>query len=87
MFVVGADTIARIADPRYYGQSTAHRDATIAAVAANGCRFLVFGRVDAKEFRTLSDLELPADLRALCDQVPKIEFRCDLSSTELRRRD
>ena len=37
------------------------------------------------DFDTLSDVELPPALRALCDEVPESEFREDVSSTELRR--
>ena len=43
-FVVGIDTIIRIADAKYYAGGTEQRDAAIAAIAATGCRFLVFGR-------------------------------------------
>ena len=32
-------------------------------------------------------LDLPAKLRDLCDEVPESEFRQDISSTELRRCD
>src|SRR5207245_1087635 len=42
-FVVGADTIARIAEAKYYGHDGQARDRAIAAIAAAGCRFLVFG--------------------------------------------
>ena len=83
-FVVGADTIARIADPKYYSGEPAGFPVAIQQIADSGCRFLVFGRAIDERFRTLSDLELPAMLRALCDEVPAEEFREDLSSTEIR---
>jgi nicotinamide mononucleotide (NMN) deamidase PncC len=83
-FVVGADTIARIADPTYYDGSAASRDAAIAAIAGNGCRFLVFGRNVGGRFVNLANLELPASLRELCDEVPESEFRDDSASTKLR---
>lgn len=85
-FVVGADTLVRIGDPRYYGDDDARRDAAIATIAGQGCRFLVFGRTIEGAFCGLADLDLPAALRALCDEVPEAEFRNDISSTELRRR-
>lgn len=87
-FVVGADTILRIADPRYYGGSVANRDAALLALRDNGARFLVFGRLlsDSREFRTLDQLALPPALLALCSAVPANEFREDVSSTELRRK-
>lgn len=84
-FIVGADTIERIADPRYYGGDEAARDAAIARMAERGCRFLVFGRLVGQRFETLSQIDLPPALRRLCDEVPIAEFREDVSSTELRR--
>ena len=83
-FVVGADTLSRIADPVYYAGGVAHRDAAVATIANHRCRFLVFGRNVSGSFTTLSSLELPAALRALCDEVPAGEFRDDTSSTDLR---
>ena len=85
-FVVGADTIARISDPRYYDHDATRRDAAIATIARQGCRFLVFGRLIGGAFCTLADLDLPAGLWKLCDEVPEAEFRDDVSSTELRER-
>jgi nicotinamide mononucleotide (NMN) deamidase PncC len=83
-FVVGADTIARIGEVRYYGDDDTRRDDAIATIAGQGCRFLVFGRLADGTFRSLAELDLPAGLRALCDEVPEAEFRDDVSSTELR---
>ncbi len=85
-FLVGADTIVRIGDPRYYGGDPAARDRALAHLREQGCRFLVFGRLVGENFRSLADLDLPADLAALCDEIPAEEFRADISSTELRRR-
>jgi nicotinamide mononucleotide (NMN) deamidase PncC len=85
-FVVGADTIVRIANPLYYGGETAC-DAAIAELADRECRFLVFGRLMSDEFRPLSNIELPADLLDLCDEVAETDFRSDISSTELRKRE
>jgi nicotinamide mononucleotide (NMN) deamidase PncC len=84
-FVVGADTIERIGHQRYYGDASA-RDAAIEQIAKRGCRFLVFGRVMGARFCTLDDLNLPPALAALARQVPEGEFREDISSTEIRRR-
>ena len=84
-FVVGADTITRIAEPRYYGGAVA-RDTALAEMAAAGCRFLVFGRVDTDgAFKTLADMTLPPALVALCEGVSERAFRNDLSSTALRQ--
>jgi len=84
LFVVGADTIARIADEKFYDGDYKKRDSAIAAIAAKGCRFLVFGRAVNDQFRLPSDLILPSQLRDLCDEVTESEFRQDISSTELR---
>lgn len=88
-FVVGADTLVRIADERYYashaaGGDTGRRDQAIAQIAAQGCRFLVFGRRIGSEFRSLESIDIPAALRELCTGVGEAEFRADISSTELR---
>jgi hypothetical protein len=84
VFVVGADTLVRIGDPVYYDGDPANRDAAIGAIANAGCRFLVFGRTVDGEFKTLSNVDVPPALRAICEEVPEAEFREDISSTELR---
>lgn len=83
-FVVGADTIVRIGQTRYYNDDPEHRDAALAELAELGCRFLVFGRQHEGRFEVLSRLELPMQLKKRCKEVPESEFRRDLSSTELR---
>ena len=84
VFVAGLDTVARIGMPEYYNHDASLRDAALAAVAAAGCRFLVFPRLYDGKFRTLAEAELPPALRALCDEVPESAFRADVSSTQLR---
>ena len=83
-FLVGADTIRRIADPRYYGGEPAMHQA-LERIAGCGCRFLVFGRLGPSGFVRLGDLELPPALRRISIEVPAEQFREDISSTELRR--
>ncbi|HEX4143896.1 MAG TPA: CinA family protein [Pirellulales bacterium] len=85
-FVVGVDTIERIAAARYYGADPAGVDRAMQTIAAQGCRFLVFGRSHDGRFRALGDLGLPASVAALCREVPAELFRVDISSTLLRRR-
>lgn len=85
VFVVGADTIARIGQSRYYGNDSQAAEAAVATIAKGGSRFLVFGRLVSDQFQSLADLEIPNSLRKLCDEVPAAEFRNDISSTELRR--
>jgi hypothetical protein len=83
-FIVGADTIVRIAEPRYYGDNPRACAAALAQIAVQGCKFLVFGRATATGFETLESLDLPPALAAICQGVPAAEFRADVSSTELR---
>ena len=83
-FLVGADTISRIADPRYYDGDSALRDEAVSSIASAGCRFLVFGRLIENQFQTLEDFDLTETLVAICDEVPESAFRADISSTELR---
>lgn len=84
LFVVGADTLQRVADPHYYGDDLKRRDLAIQQIGAADCRFLVFGRMLRGGFCSLSDLQLPRELLQLCDEVSESAFREDISSTELR---
>ena len=99
-FVVGADTMRRIADAKYYEDGDV--DAAVDELARIGCRFLVFGRVldrpsgrapdqasghgEPSRFVTLDDLSLPGKLRDLAQGISEAEFRSDVSSTALRAR-
>jgi nicotinamide mononucleotide (NMN) deamidase PncC len=83
-FIVGADTIRRIAEAKYYAGGVAGLVEALEAIANQGCRFLVFGRLIDGAFRTLSDLALPAALMSICAAVPEESFRADISSTVLR---
>jgi hypothetical protein len=84
-FIVGADTIARIAEARYYGDDPHVRDRAIDAITAADCRYLVVGRQSGGRFLSLSGLDLPPALSRICDEVSEEAFRADISSTELRR--
>lgn len=84
-FVVGVDTLARIAAARYYA-SAAARDEALARMRGLGCTFLVYGRLLDDGFRALEDCRLPPTLARLCTGVPAEEFRRDVSSTALRQR-
>ncbi len=84
-FIVGIDTLERIADPRYYGGDPETRDRAVAHIAAADGGFLVFGRRLDAGFVGLDDVSLPDNLRALCTGIAETEFRHDVSSSELRR--
>jgi len=85
-FIVGADTLRRVADARYHGRDPAAWRAAMERIAARGCRFLVFGRRQEDRFLRLRDLDLQPPLKELCQEVPYDEFHEDISSTEIRRR-
>ncbi len=84
-FVVGSDTIRRIAAPRYYGDNSSACQAALQRIVDRGCHFLVFGRNMGTGFVRLSDLDLPEMLQAVCREIPPEKFREDISSTELRK--
>ena len=85
-FVVGLDTIVRIADSRYYGTS-ALRDEALVELAEYGARFLVFGRTLDGTFKVLDDVAagLPEALLRLTTGVGADEFHSPASSTDIRR--
>ena len=83
-FIVGTDTVRRIADRHYYAGDPRAAAAAIESLRQNGARFLVFGRVMGERFESLNCLEMPAELRQLCQEVPVEQFRQDISSTRLR---
>lgn len=82
-FVVGVDTIVRIAEDRYYANAE-DRDAALEFLIEQGTRFMVFGRVLEGGFETLSTLTLPRTLADRCIEISEAEFRADVSSTDLR---
>ena len=84
-FVVGVDTAARLLEPRYYDGSTAGMVGALDEIGRLGGRFLVAGRADAQgRFVTLADLDVPASVAHLFEQIPESRFRLDVSSTALR---
>lgn len=86
-FVIGADTAARLVQPRFYGDDPARMNEAFAAVRRAGCHFLVAGRLMDGRFLTLNDLDIPDAFRYLSEGFSEEAFRVDLSSTELRARE
>ena len=86
-FVLGIDTITRIADPRFYGHRQDLLEAAIAELQSLDTRFLVFGRKVGSSFLTLDEVILPARLMEMCMGVAEEEYRLDLSSSQLRDKD
>ena len=83
-FVIGVDTMRRVIDPQYYGGSRGKMLFALEEMRELGCSFLVAGRVDGREFKTLGDVSVPAELEGMFREIPESEFREDLSSTDLR---
>jgi len=87
VFVVGADTAARLVHPRYYGDDPAEMIRALDEIAGFGCRFFVGGRVDAAgRFVDVGGVAIPAGYRDMFHGLGEREFRVDVSSTELRQR-
>ena len=85
VFVVGVDTVDRIAEQRYYENDLYEMLRVFDRIAHTGCKFLVFGRLMDGRFKTLDNLLLHKTLDDCCLKVPESEFREDTSSTEVRQ--
>jgi nicotinic acid mononucleotide adenylyltransferase len=85
-FVMGADTFARLADPRYYGGSAEAAERAAHRIAGQARGLIVFGRERGGVFEDPALLDVPRVLREVAYFVSPREFRLDISSTELRRR-
>jgi nicotinamide mononucleotide (NMN) deamidase PncC len=92
-FVIGADTLARILNPKYYNDD---KDQMIAALMSmRGAHFFAGGRVEQKEspdgaqFITGKDelSGLPQELKDKFTIIDEQEFRVDISSTEIRQKE
>jgi hypothetical protein len=83
VFVLGADTAARVLEERFYPPAGGLR-ASLARVRAHAGRFLVAGRRDAHGFMTLADLPIPDADRDLFEALPSEAFRADVSSSAIR---
>ena len=83
-FVVGWDTAVRLVDLAYYGGSERAMYEALGEIRSKGCTFLVAGRVDGGDYRTLSNVDVPTGLADLFRDMPESAFRLDISSTELR---
>jgi nicotinic acid mononucleotide adenylyltransferase len=84
-FVMGADTYARLPDPRYYGGSTGAATRAVKTIAAKAAGLIVFGRARDGVFEEAASIDVPQALRNVAYFVSQREFRLDVSSTQLRR--
>jgi hypothetical protein len=84
-FVVGYDTAARVLQTRFYGGGDQEVLAVLEELRALNCRFLVAGRVDDNDvFHSAANLTVPDGFGDLF--YPILNFRRDISSSELRRK-
>lgn len=84
-FIVGADTLERLADSRYLPPGGPGQSDMIREFHDRGCRFLVFARSVGERTSSVDQMSLPDALRELCQQVPRTKFWLDISSTQLRQ--
>lgn len=86
-FVIGADTVLRLGDPKYEEASIERRDAVVARLAELNTRFLVFPRKIDNKTLTRQEFEttLPKPLLALCVFIDQSEFLDEVSSTSIRK--
>lgn len=84
-FLVGIDTAMRIADSTYYEAEASNLEVVVEEMKALECDFLVYGRQSNGTFATVENSPLAPAFRSLCQQVPEVDFRQDLSSTLIRK--
>ncbi len=85
VFVLGHDTALRLIDAKYYGDDAAFRDRALRKLHACGTRFVVGGRLDGRgTFCTWTNQGIPAEFAELFLPLAEIDFRRDVSSTQLR---
>lgn len=80
-FIIGADTATRLLDDRFYDGPDPVAP-VLEELDGLGVHFLVAGRKRGDGFATLADVQVPAAWRHM---FSSLDFREDISSTELRR--
>ncbi|REJ74975.1 MAG: hypothetical protein DWQ34_07220 [Planctomycetota bacterium] len=83
-FVVGADTAARIIDPRFYPDHPRGAATALSELRNLGCRFLVAARQHAGSLLTAENIGVPAESADLFEPIPEDAFRVDVSSSRFR---
>ncbi|KAL1205450.1 hypothetical protein V5N11_019668 [Cardamine amara subsp. amara] len=83
-FVIGADTAARLINPKYYEGSKTRMLEVLGDCKRTGCKFLVGGRNVDGVFKIGEDLGIPEEIRDMFISIPTDKFKMDISSTELR---
>ncbi|MDR3232670.1 MAG: hypothetical protein LBT46_03215 [Planctomycetaceae bacterium] len=83
-FIVGADTLRRFADLRFYHENIHQLQDVLRRITYRQCRFIVFPRRTARGMESMETLEMPDMLRSLCDEISVSDFSMDISSSEIR---
>lgn len=93
-FVIGADTMVRILNPKYYNDSTAEMLTAVRNMRDAGVNFVVGGRLEQgkaehEETKFINGAEIlmlqPKDVQEIFTLLSEEEFRVDLSSTQIRK--
>ncbi|KAK0575333.1 hypothetical protein LWI29_037473 [Acer saccharum] len=84
-FVIGADTAARLINPKYYDGDYGKMLEILSRSKNVGCTFLVGGRNVDGVFKVLEDFNIPEVLRGMFMSIPADSFRMDISSSEIRK--
>lgn len=85
-FVVGADTLRRFAELRFYHESIHRLHDVLRIIGYHDCRFLVFDRMRSDGLiESMETLKIPDMLRSLTDEISETEFCMNISSRELRK--
>mgnify|MGYP006094398147 FL=1 len=83
VFIIGADTLMRVFDEKFYSNKKDMID-HIERFNDHNINFLVFGRKVNNKFISLRDINIPNNIRNRCTGFEEGSFRDDISSTELR---
>ncbi|MCL7037417.1 hypothetical protein MKW94_010362 [Papaver nudicaule] len=83
-FVIGADTVERLVNVKYYGGDYDKMLEVLLGCKITGCTFLVGGRNVGGVFKVLEDFDIPDELKDMFISIPEDKFRMDISSTEMR---
>ncbi|CAO2830121.1 unnamed protein product [Amaranthus hypochondriacus] len=84
-FVIGADTVVRLINPKYYDGSYNRMIEVLLQCKSTGCTFIVGGRNVDGVFKVLEDIDIPDVLKDMFISIPVDKFRMDISSTDIRR--
>lgn len=92
-FVIGTDTMVRIINPKYYGGEYNNMLKAVREMGSEGVHFVVGGRLEqnkngSDKFVTGEEelSGLPSDVKAFFTIIQEEDFRVDISSTELRKK-